>query len=266
LGTHEILRLACHGRAKPLNYISTIAVFGNIGYFTGVEIVREEDNLDASVEYLHTDMGYSQSKWVAERLVHIARSRGAPVTIFRPGFIMGHTRTGIANLNDFMSRVIKGCVELGQFPDLPDQSKEFVPVDYVSRAIVFLARKRGARGKVFHLVPPPQQRVDLLGFFEMLCASGYPLQKLAYYRWIGGLMERLRRSPNNPLLPLIPMLTEKVYQGSLTRWEMCRRAPVYDCRTTLDELSDTTIVCPPMDMELLGTYLSYYCRSGFLAG
>src|SRR5262249_10982096 len=116
LGTHEILRLACRGRPKPLNYISTIAVFGNIGYFTGIKIVREEDSLDAAADYLHTDMGYSQSKWVAERLVQIARSRGAPVTIYRPGFLMGHTRTGVANLNDFMSRLIKGCIELGQFP------------------------------------------------------------------------------------------------------------------------------------------------------
>jgi amino acid adenylation domain-containing protein/thioester reductase-like protein len=263
-GTHEILRLACRGRAKPLNYISTIAVFGDIGYFTGVEIVREGDDLDASVDYLHTDMGYSQSKWVAESLVQIARSRGAPVTIYRPGFIMGHTRTGVTNLNDFVSKMIKGCVQMGWFPELPDQSKECVPVDYVSRAIVHLSHRKRALGKVFHLVPPPPQRVDLLGFFELIRAFGYPLKKLSYDRWIGELIKQIKRFPDNPLLPLMPMLTEKVYQGSLTRWEMYRRMPVYDCQTTLDELSGTSIVCPPLDASLLGSYLSYYIQRGFL--
>ncbi|WP_437763070.1 SDR family oxidoreductase [Sorangium sp. So ce764] len=40
----------------------------------------------------------------------IARSRGVPVTVFRPGSILGHSQTGAANVTDFVSRMIKGCL------------------------------------------------------------------------------------------------------------------------------------------------------------
>ena len=64
----------------------------------------EESLLGEEVEPRHYEdltMGYSQSKWVAERLVKIAASRGLPVSIYRPGTITGDSRTGISNLDDF---------------------------------------------------------------------------------------------------------------------------------------------------------------------
>jgi len=36
----------------------------------------------------------AQSKWVSENLIFEARNRGVPVTIIRPGYIVGHSRTG----------------------------------------------------------------------------------------------------------------------------------------------------------------------------
>ncbi|XYH97433.1 amino acid adenylation domain-containing protein [Sorangium sp. So ce1128] len=263
LGTQEILRLSCLRRTKPVHYISTIGIFGHAGYFTGVRIVRESDDLDRWADYLHTDMGYSQSKWVAEKLVSIARSRGVPVTIFRPGFIMGHSKTGAANVSDFASRMIKGCLEMGCAPDLPEQSKEFVTVDYVSQAIVHLSRRPGALGKVFHLVPPPSQRLDLNGFFDLLGSHSGPLARLPYARWSEELLKQIQRSGDSPFLPLLPMLTEKVH-GDLTRWEMYEKMPACDCQNTMDGLVGTTIVCPAMDARLLDRLFAYYLRSGYL--
>ncbi|WP_437755356.1 amino acid adenylation domain-containing protein [Sorangium sp. So ce1389] len=263
LGTQEILRLSCRGRTKPVHYVSTLGVFGHVGYFTGVQIVRESDDLERWADHLHTDMGYSQSKWVAEKLVSIARSRGVPVTIFRPGFITGHSETGAANVSDFASRMIKGCLEMGCAPDLPDQSKEFVTVDYVSRAIVHLSRRPEALGKAFHLVPAPSQRLDLNGFFDLLGSCGYPLVRLPYGRWREELLTQIRRSGDSPFLPLLPMLTEEVH-GALTRWEMYEKMPVYDCQNTIDGLAGTSIVCPPMNARLLDRLIAWYLRSGCL--
>jgi len=31
----------------------------------------------------------------------------------------------------------------------------------------------------------------------------------------------------------------------------------FDCQNTLDGLADTSIICPPVDDQLLGTYFSY---------
>ncbi|WP_437854740.1 non-ribosomal peptide synthetase [Sorangium sp. So ce363] len=263
LGTHEILRLACRRRTKPVHHVSTIGVIGQIGYFTGAQTVRESDDLDRWVDHLHTDMGYSQSKWVAEKLVWIARSRGVPVTVFRPGSILGHSQTGAANVTDFVSRMIKGCVEMRCAPDLPAQSKELVTVDYVSQAIVRLSCLPGSLGKAFHLVPPPPQRLDLNGFFDLLVSRGYPLARLPYAQWCEQLLARIRRSDDSPFLPLLPMLTEKVH-SDLTRWELYAQMPVLDCQNTIEGLADTAIACPPMNARLLDTLLAYYLRSGHL--
>ncbi|XXX76424.1 amino acid adenylation domain-containing protein [Sorangium sp. So ce134] len=264
LGTQEILRLACRRRTKPVHHVSTIGVFGHVGYFTGVRVVREGDDLDRWADYLHTDMGYSQSKWVAEKLVEAARSRGVPVTVFRPGVILGHSETGAGSVSDFASRMIKGCLEMGCAPDLPEQSKELVTVDYVSRAIVHLSRRPGALGKVFHLVPAPPHRLDLNGFFDLLGSCGRPLSRLPYARWCEELLKRIRRSADSPWLPLLPMLTERVH-GDLTRWELYEKMPACDARNTLDGLAGTGIVCPPMNRRLLDRIFAYYARIGYLS-
>lgn len=262
-GTQEVLRLACRGQLKPVHYLSTVAVFGEIGFFTGVKVIREDEDLDCSEKYLYTDIGYSQSKWVAEKLVWVAKSRGMPISIYRPGFIMGHSQTGVNNLNDFTSRMIKGCIQLGYFPDLIDQKKEFIPVDYASQAIVHLSNQRESLGKVFHIVPPPAKNVDLISFFELICSFGYPLKKVPYSQWKEEFLKYTKQSQDNALFPLLSPLTEKIYQ-SLTMWELYQNMPDYDCQNTLDGLTGTSIVCPPMDVNLLNTYFSYFIRSGFL--
>ncbi len=263
-GTQEIIRLAFRGPQKPLHYISTIAIFGQIGWFTGRKQVREEDDMDAGADYLHTDIGYSQSKWVAEKLVWKARERGLQATIFRPGFIMGHSQTGATNTSDFACRMIKGCVQLRAFPDLPDQSKEFLPVDFASSAIVHLSRAQSSLGKVFHLVPRPSHNIDLMSFFELIRAYGYSLKKLSYARWKNALIAGVGASGDDGLLPLVPMLTETIHLDSLTSWELYRNMPVFECRNTIEGLSGTSIACPAMNAELLGVYLSRLIRSGFL--
>lgn len=99
-------------------------------------------------------MGYSQSKWVAEKLVWQAKSRGLPVTIFRPGIVRGYSQTGIADLSDYRSRLIKGCIQIGSIPVLENNMDQSVPVDYLSRAIVHISRHKKSFGKAFNLANP----------------------------------------------------------------------------------------------------------------
>jgi thioester reductase-like protein len=95
-----------------------------------------------SLAALKFDSGYSQSQWVTEQLVWEARRRGVPLAVYRPGFIMGDSRTGIGNQNDFVARLVKGCIALGGCPALPRQGRQFVPVDYVSAALLRIASDR----------------------------------------------------------------------------------------------------------------------------
>jgi len=75
-----------------------------------MKVIPEQDALDHS-EGLYD--GYAQSKWVAEKLMMTARSRGIPVCIYRLGMITGHSQTGVSQTDDMMCRMIKGFIELG---------------------------------------------------------------------------------------------------------------------------------------------------------
>ncbi|MDZ8030713.1 non-ribosomal peptide synthetase [Nostoc sp. DedSLP04] len=265
LGTQEVLRLACMGKIKPMHYISTIAVFGAISHFTGQKVVYEDDNIESCKDYVALDLGYAQTKWVAENLVWVAKSRGIPVSVFRTGFLMGHSGTGIAHTKDsFVPRVIKGCIQLGSYPELIDQKEELLPVDYASRAIVHLSKKQESLGKAFHIVPPPDENIGLIKLFEFICSYGYQLKKLPYTQWKDELIANFRHSQENVLHPLLPMMSEKVYQDSLTIMELYQNTVDYDYQNTLNGLADSAIVCPPMDIKLFKKYFSYFVSSGFL--
>ncbi len=261
-GTQEILRLACQNRVKPVHFISTVAVFGTIGYFTGRKLLDEADALDLGIDYVH--MGYTRSKWVAEKLMWIAQSRGLPMTILRPGLVLGHSQTGMTKTDDYPSRLIKGCIQMGSFPDLTDQKEELIPIDYASRAIAHLTRQPESIGQVFHLVPPQGQNVDLITLFELIQDYGYSLKKLPYTEWKDELLKQTRHSQANALYPLLPFIKDKVSQEHLTVMELYQNTPDYDDRNTVRGLADTDIVCPPVTAKLIETCFSYFIASGFL--
>ena len=148
LGTEEILRLATRVRIKPVHYVSSLGVFPLFDPSGQVTVVREDDTLDHGGS-LHG--GYLQSKWVADQLMMEARSRGLPISIYRPGLITGHSETGAWNTDDVMSRMLKSWIELQGVPEFAHDETDMTPVDYVSKAIVHLSGRRDATGKTFHI-------------------------------------------------------------------------------------------------------------------
>ncbi|HEX8868960.1 MAG TPA: amino acid adenylation domain-containing protein, partial [Lentzea sp.] len=99
LGTKEILRLACTTKAKAVHHMSTLDVLMH-----GSERDVREDTVIPPSEVVG---GYDQSKWVAEQLVAAAGKRGLPVVRYRPGAMLGHSRTGVANPSDYSCVLVK---------------------------------------------------------------------------------------------------------------------------------------------------------------
>jgi thioester reductase-like protein/non-ribosomal peptide synthase protein (TIGR01720 family) len=251
LGTQEILRLACLIKAKPVHYISTLAVLSSLNH-PGVKVIRELDSLEhVGVPY----GGYAQSKWVAEKLVTTARDRGLPVCIYRLGRISGHSQSGVCNTNDFMHRAIKGCIQLGCAPDV-DMTVDMNPVDYVSKAIVHLSRQKESLGKAFHVFNPHPIRASEL--FNGIRSLGYPLRQVSHDKWQAELLNAHEDSLKNVLYPLLPFFAGSASDSANPA------VPQDDCQNTLNGLAGTSIVCPPIDGQLLDTYFSYLIRIGFL--
>jgi malonyl CoA-acyl carrier protein transacylase len=255
LGTEEVLRLACTTKVKPVHHISSVAVFESSAYYG--KRVTEFDPIDRS-EGIY--LGYSQSKWVSEKLVEIAGQRGLPITIHRPPLVSGHSKTGVWNTDGFLCRMIKGCIQMGSIMTDLDLMLDLSPVDYNSRAIVYLSQQPDSVGKVFHLQNPHLLHwSDLVNF---ICSMGYPMERVTFQEWL----MRLSQSRDNPLYPLLPFFGHKWSDEQLTYIELNEQGkrPLIACEATLAALEDTSIVCPPLDSQLLGTYFSYFIHSGFL--
>src|SRR5918994_1327756 len=254
LGTQEVLRLAARDRVKPLHFISTLGVFPLVGR-SGVEVVREDDDLNHGGSLYN---GYTQSKWVAEKLVEIALFRGLPGCVYRPSLITGDSRTGAWNKDDFTCKMIKTWVGFGNVPDV-NTEMNMVPVDHVSRAIVRLSLQEGSLGKCFHLANSHPVKVDdLVAWIE---AFGYPIERVPYDRWRADLLNPTKGLQQDALYSMAPLLSMSAAADGPT---LVGKVPEFDCRNTTEALSGTGISCPRVDGELMESYLTYLVKTGFL--
>jgi amino acid adenylation domain-containing protein/thioester reductase-like protein len=254
LGTQEILRLASKIKTKPVHFISSSGVVGS-KVESGVMLVREQDSLK---ENEFPSNGYSQTKWVAERLVQTAAERGIPISIYRPSRISGHSQTGVFNRNDFLYKLIIGCVQLGSAPDR-DIRENIIPVDYVSKAIVHLSKQEKSLGKAFHLTNPQLLHSNML--IDQFRLLGYAIEQISYEQWRAKLLDITKGSVEHPLYPLVPFFPSSNFEDKTSNSGVLQ----FDCQNTLNGLAGTSIVCPPVNEQLLHIYFSYLIRKGYLA-
>lgn len=259
-GTHEILRLASAEKTKAVNFVSTVSVFGrkHAQHQTPLKESEPIDHVRALLD------GYSQSKWVAERLVSIAGTRGVPVRIYRPGRITGHSKTGIWPTGDLLFHVIKTCIDVGLAPEL-DISVDMTPVDYVGAAIVNISAQKGSRpGEAFHLVNP--RPANWLEIIEWINGFGYPIQTVQPRRWLEKLTSHTTLSDRHGVSALLPVLFER--SESIDRvadaLNELTSLPLIDCQKTQQALAGLPSVCPPVDEALFRLYLTYGREAGHL--
>ncbi|MFD1045712.1 SDR family oxidoreductase, partial [Kibdelosporangium lantanae] len=89
---------------------------------------------------------------MAEGLIGVARERGLPVSVYRPSRISGDTVTGACQTDDYLWRVLKGCVQVQAAPAGARMAIDMVPVDYVSAAVVRLSALDSSG--TYHLANP----------------------------------------------------------------------------------------------------------------
>ncbi len=261
LGTVEALRLAALGRAKPLHFISSIAATPEGDYgFREHPVVYEDEDSD-SVEGLFG--GYGETKWVCERLIRIARSRGLPVTIYRPGVLSGHSRTGIGNTRDMVWSVIKSSIQIGVHP--ADEIRVGVtPVDYVASAIVHLSLDARNADRLFQLPhpnPPSNQQI-----YKVVRSYGYPLEAIPYEEWVERVVKVARVDSGNALSAFVGVAEnyDKLAEKVQTEGEDGQlKEIVFDGTNTRTALAGSGIICPDLDEELIARYLDVFVRTGF---
>jgi len=246
LSTEALLRLASFGRSKSLHFVSTLSVAVAQERGGSQSVITEKDPLPDAQSL--TD-GYGQSKWVAEKLVAIAASRGIPVVTYRPAMITGHSQTGVANLEDLFSSFIRGCLQLGCVPEF-DGETYLVPVDYVSRSIVAISRRQDLFGCAFNLTNPLVTHAREI--LDGLLAFEPALQRVPYEKW----RSLLNGDPNNVLARYSATFPDRLPEDA-ERWV----APKLDCEETLRIVGAAGIDRPRITQQLLDIYFSYIADS-----
>jgi thioester reductase-like protein len=253
-GTQEVLRLATRGGLKPVHFVSSLSVFFT-AHYAGARV--SESETPSGAEHLPLN-GYAQSKWVAERVLSVARERGIPVTSYRPVFIGWHSRTGEYNPDDFLCRFIQACLLLGAAPDI-DMDLMIAPVDYVSAATVALSRRPDAAGKNYHLTHAARATwSDLLGW---LGDTRHRVARVPYATWRERLVDAAERESRGGLLRTIAALFPPgEMDDSVTELMSARRAPVFESDATRADLVASRITCAPLDAALLGVFVDRLSR------
>ncbi|KAH0608522.1 uncharacterized protein H6S33_001656 [Morchella sextelata] len=214
-GTVDALLLCAAGRPKSFAFVSSTSVLDSDHYVLlsdaimekGGSGVPESDDLEGSAGDLGT--GYGQSKWAGEYLVREAGRRGLSGCVVRPGYVVGDSKTGVTNTDDFLIRMLKGCAQLGQMPNIHN-TVNMVPVDHVARVVTACAFHPPATPlPVAHVTSHPRLRFN--EFLGTLATYGYDVATVDYVPWrvaleawvVGG-------SADNALFPLLHFVLDNL--------------------------------------------------------
>ncbi|HEX3736908.1 MAG TPA: SDR family oxidoreductase, partial [Solirubrobacterales bacterium] len=154
-GTRHAIELAGALEAGCLHHVSSIAA---AGLYKGVwteEMFDEAEKLDNNP--------YFRTKHEAERLVREDSTR--PWRVYRPGIVVGDSRTGAIDKIDGPYYFFKALQRARRvlpswLPTVGVEGGEIniVPVDFVAAAIDHIAHEPGLDGRAFHLTDPNPRR------------------------------------------------------------------------------------------------------------
>jgi len=148
LGTRHVLEFLGEAkRLERLHYVSTAYVSG-----TAVGVFRETD-LDVGQKFKNF---YEETKFLAE--VEVVSSR-LPQTVYRPGIVVGDSRTGETAKFDgpyFVLSAMRKIPSPGVFLRVGAGRNpiNLVPVDFIVEALARLSSSPQSLGKTYHLTDP----------------------------------------------------------------------------------------------------------------
>ncbi|EJD54724.1 alpha-aminoadipate reductase Lys1p [Auricularia subglabra TFB-10046 SS5] len=257
IGTLVALRLAATGRPKMLCFVSSTSALDSDYYVRLPGAVSEDDPLEGARTGLK--VGYGQTKWVAERVLMEAARRGLGVRIVRPGYVLGDSHSAVTNTDDFIWRLVKGCVQIGLVPDIGN-AVNMVPVDRVATVTALAGilppvPKSGSSATVLHLEGTPRVTFNFL--LGSLARFGYAVQTCEYLVWRAALDRGA--AVDNALFPLLHFVLDDLPTST--------QAPALDdsnTRALLQRSGDEIQSASGVSLELLGQYIAWLIRADFL--
>ncbi|THH01178.1 hypothetical protein EW026_g1467 [Hermanssonia centrifuga] len=267
LGTLTAVELASTNKPKLLVFVSSTSAVDTEHYVqlsdslsrepNGLGGVPESDDLEGARSTLKT--GYGQSKWVSEKLLLEAGRRGLSGHIVRPGYVVGDSKSAVTNTDDFLWRLVKGCIQLGLVPDI-NNTVNMVPVDHVARctALAAVAPLPAPRNhqSVLHVAAFPSPTFN--NFLASLSHYGFTTERCEYLVWRRQLERHVMEVQDNALFPLLHFVLDDLPTST--------KAP------ELNDANMRALLAPhaeetnrTVDDGLMGKYLAWLVEVGFLS-
>ncbi|TRX95883.1 hypothetical protein FHL15_003025 [Xylaria flabelliformis] len=156
------------GKPETFVFVSSTSVLDTDHY---IKLSEEQVRTGQCAIYKSNDMrgsrcrlgnGYGQTKWVPEQLVREAGNRGLIESVIRAGYVLGDMLTGFCNMDDFLVRMLKDCVQLAARPRIV-KTVNAVHVNHVSRLVVASALNPIADGvNGIHVTAHPKVTHELI--------------------------------------------------------------------------------------------------------
>lgn len=243
-GTRNAIDLAAAVGAGCFHHISSVAA---AGLYDGT---FREDMFDEAEQLWHP---YFSTKHAGEQVVR--ESCKVPWRVYRPGLVIGDSRSGEADKPDGPYYFFKLIQRLRALlpPWMPAIGIEggrvnIVPVDYVVDALAHIAHQPGLDGQCFHLTDPVSHRVgEVLDIFAR--AAHAPAPRLHLNAAMLGLLPAWLRNGLAALQPVRRLhqalmedlgLPEGILQ--LVNWPTR-----FDNRAAAAALAGSGIACPPLE-------------------
>ena len=226
-GTRRVLDLAAEcRRLRRMCHWSSVSVSGKR---KGVVM---EDELDVGQLFHNV---YEETRFLGESLAEEAKAH-LPVTILRPGNIIGDSTTGEMHHpsgHHLMEWIVTNALKL----NAPMRGRgtaplHVVPIDFVVAAAHQLSMDSAAAGRTFHIVDPCPLSAKRV--FELVSHHADATRRGFIP---AGIARTVLRTPGLERLARMP----------LTFLDSLDRQVFYNCRHTLELLERTDIRCPAFD-------------------
>jgi thioester reductase-like protein len=225
-GTRGVIELAreCK-RLRRLCHYSTASVSGRR---KGVILEEELDEGQAFHNF------YEETKFEAEKLARAAQ-RLLPVTIFRPGVIVGDSKSGEIDKFDgpyyLMVLILEGPLDVHlPLPGRGVAPLNLVPVDYVIDSAYALALDERAAGGTYHLTDP--MPLSARQIYKVVAERANKKRPRGFIPT--GVAKALMRTPG----------LDKLARAPLAFLEGIDHLAFYNPRKALELLDGTGIECP----------------------
>ncbi|KIJ29116.1 hypothetical protein M422DRAFT_269542 [Sphaerobolus stellatus SS14] len=262
LSTLAVIKLAATGKPKAVTFVSSTAAIENDYYVQysdnmvnqGRLGVPETDELEGARTGLTG--GYGQTKWVSEKLLMEAGRRGLTGSIIRPAYVVGSSTSAVTNTDDFIWRLVKGCLQLGLVPDI-NNTINMVPVDHVARVASFSAIKPLDQGSMSVLQITSRPPITYNDLLSPLSRYGYAVEKCDYVVWRLKLEQHVLEVQDNALFPLLHFVLDDLPSRT-------KSAELDDENTKALLNKEDGPLNMTIDLDLIGRYLSWLISVGFL--